>query len=80
MVSIGGVDLAALQEMGMESCIPSTALLNLGHVQLQQAIEPCQQLLSVSDISAWTSFCLHRTSSYLDSPMVNVMGLMGERR
>lgn len=28
-------------------CLPSTALLDLGNIELQQAVEPCDELLAV---------------------------------
>lgn len=47
----GGTDGGVLRG---ELCdIPSSTLLNLGDVQLQQAVKPCQELLSIVIVSVY---------------------------
>lgn len=66
--------------------IPSTTLLDLGQVELKQAIKPAQQLLSVETCvsvcavegdTSTTAWSLRRRLStrdpYLDSPMLSVL-------
>jgi hypothetical protein len=35
------------EEEGCRSIIPGSALLDLGDVQLEQVVQPCQELLSI---------------------------------
>ena len=50
--------------------LPSAALLDLGHVKLQQTVEPCQQFLSVFVRSALVCSQDNCNNAYLDSPML----------
>lgn len=57
-------------KVGSASGVPSTALFHLGEVQLQEAIEPREQLLSEPSVSELNGVqCRRRTLSNLDSPM-----------
>lgn len=56
-----------------EDGLPSTALLNLGNVELQQTVEPLHEFLSVVSVSvavvAWEQMGVR--GIYRDSPILN---------
>lgn len=33
--------------VGLESYVPSSTLLDLGHIELQEAVQPCQEFLTI---------------------------------
>ena len=57
--------------------IPSSTLLNLGDVQLQQAVKPCQKLLSIFIVSVYLLMVDPQArgscEAYLDSPILPVV-------
>ena len=61
---------------GVVCNIPSSALLNLSDIQLQQAVKPCQELLSIVIVSVYLLMVNHQARSsceaYLDSPILSV--------
>ena len=64
---------------GCRSPIPSSTLLDLGYVQMEQVVQPCQQFLSAIQLSQYISVLSPKTIdnkegvSNLDSPMVGVL-------
>lgn len=36
-----------VEVVGLESYVPSSTLLDLGHIELQEAVQPCQEFLTI---------------------------------
>lgn len=58
--------------------VPSTTLLDFGHVELQEIIEPGEKLLSEGWAPLATRVLFDRRTC-LDSPMVGGMPYVGQR-
>lgn len=71
----GGTDGGVLR--GVVCDIPSSTLLDLGDVQLQQAVKPCQELLSIVIVSVYRLMVDPQArgscEAYLDSPILPVV-------
>ena len=71
----GGINGGVLR--GVWYNIPSSTLLNLGDIQLQQAVKPCQKLLSIVIVSIYllvvASQARGSCEAYLDSPILLVV-------